>query len=81
MEGGFTDDVALDGVLIRCKACPGVGSDVRVEVLLPSPIGGGPGLRIQCVGKVTRVVTEGDIKSFGVQGDFDDAHLIREVHK
>jgi len=80
-EGGFTCDVALDGVLIRSKVCPSLGSDVRVEVLLPSPDRNGVGLRIQCIGKVTRLVNQGGVMSFGVEGDFDDAHLTRQTQR
>ncbi len=73
--GGFTSDVALDGALINSSMCPPVGSDVRVEVLILSPVWGGVEMRIECVGKVTRVLEQGDVMSFGVRGDFDDDHL------
>lgn len=73
--GGFTSDVALDGALINSSMCPPVGSDVRIEVLILSPVWGGVEMRIQCVGKVTRVLDQGDVMSFGVRGDFDDDHL------
>lgn len=73
--GGFTSDVALDGALINSSRCPPVGSDVRIEILILSPVQGGQDMRIQCVGKVTRVVDQGDFMSFGVRGDFDDDHL------
>jgi hypothetical protein len=71
-EGGFTADVALDGAFILSSRCPPMGSSVRIEVLLPPPDQSGGELRIQCIGKVMRVV--GDI-GFGVQGVFDDDHL------
>ena len=74
--GGFTSDVALDGALIKSSTCPPVGSDVLIEVLLLSPVHGGQDMRIQCAGKVTRVMDLGDFKSFGVRGNFDDDHLI-----
>lgn len=74
--GGFTSDVALDGALINSSTCPPVGTDVLIEVLLLSPVEGGQEMRIQCAGKVTRVVDQGNFKSFGVRGDFDDDHLI-----
>jgi hypothetical protein len=78
-EGGFTCDVAQDGVLIRSKVCPAIGTTIAVEVLLPSMDVSGVGMRVQCVGQVTRVLNQGGIKSFGVEGDFDDAHLTREI--
>ena len=74
-EGGFTADVALDGALINSSKCPPVGSDVLIEVLLLSPVSGGQEMRIECVGKVTRVMEQGGFVSFGVRGDFDDDHL------
>jgi hypothetical protein len=77
MEGGFTCDVALDGALIFSSRCPPIGSDVRIEVLIPSPDRSGAELRVQCIGKVTRVVE--DAGCFGVQGMFDDDHLTRQV--
>ncbi len=73
--GGFTSDVALDGALINSSTCPPVGTDLLIEVLLLSPVSGGKEMRIQCTGKVTRVVDQGDFMSFGVRGDFDDDHL------
>ena len=73
--GGFTSDVALDGALINSSMCPPVGSDVQIEVLILSPVWGGVEMRIQCAGKVTRVMDQGDMMSFGVRGDFDDDHL------
>jgi PilZ domain len=70
MQGGFTCDVARDGALIFSTRCPPIGSDVRVEILIPSPDRSDTELRVQCNGKVTRVVKEAGC--FGVQGIFDD---------
>jgi hypothetical protein len=78
-EGGFTSDVALDGALILSSKCPPVGIDVRIEVLLQSPDGSGEELRIECIGKVTRVLEQQGYKAFGVHGIFDDDHLTRHV--
>ncbi len=72
---GFTSDVALDGALINSSKCPPAGSDVRIEVLILSPVQDGQEMRIQCAGKVTRVIEQGGFMSFGVRGDFDDDHL------
>jgi hypothetical protein len=77
--GGFTSDVALDGALILSSKCPAVGSNVRIEVLIPSPDRSGEELRIECMGRVTRVVTQHGCNAFGVQGMFDDDHLTRHV--
>jgi hypothetical protein len=74
-EGGFTSDVALDGALILSSRCPPVGSDVRIEILLPSPDQSGEELRIECTGKVTRVLEQTGYSAFGVHGVFDDDHL------
>ena len=73
--GGFTSDVALDGARINSSMCPPVGSEVRIEVLILSPVRGGQDMRIQCVGKVTRVTGMGRLMCFGVRGNFDDDHL------
>jgi hypothetical protein len=75
--GGFTCDVALDGALIFSSNCPPIGSAVRIEVLIPSPDRSGDELRIECTGKVTRVVEQAGC--FGVHGMFDDDHLTRQV--
>ena len=76
-EGGFTNDVALDGALIFSTKCPPIGSDIRIEILLPSPGQSGEELRIECVGKVTRVADQAGC--FGVHGVFDDDHLTRHA--
>jgi hypothetical protein len=75
--GGFTNDVALDGALIFSSKCPPVGSNVRIEVLLPSPDRSGEELRIECIGKVARVAEQAGC--FGVHGVFDDDHLTSQV--
>ena len=77
MQGGFTCDVARDGALIFSTRCPPIGSDVRVEILIPSPDRSGAELHVQCIGKVTRVVKEAGC--FGVEGTFDDDHLTRQA--
>lgn len=74
-EGGFTSDVALCGARIRSSKCPPVGSDIRIEVLLPSPGHSNEVMRIQCIGKVAHIEYEGEMVSFGVEGDFDDDQL------
>jgi hypothetical protein len=77
--GGFTSNVALDGALILSRKCPPIGSDVRIEVLIPSPDGSGEELLIECAGKVTRVTEQTGCRAFGIQGNFDDDHLTRQV--
>lgn len=76
-EGGFTNDVALDGVLIFSSKCPPVGADIRIEVLFPSPDQSSEELRIECIGKVVRVAEQAGC--FGVHGFFDEGHLTRHV--
>lgn len=78
-EGGFTSDVALDGALILSSKCPPVGTDIRIEVLLQSPDQSGEELRIECVGKVTRILEHHGCRAFGVHGIFDDDHLTRQA--
>jgi hypothetical protein len=78
-EGGFTSDIALDGALIFSSACPPVGIDVRIEVLIPSPDQATEEIRIECVGKVTRVWEQPGSACFGVHGLFSDDQLTRLV--
>lgn len=78
-EGGFTTDVALDGALILSSRCPPVGADIRIEVLVPSPDRSAEEIRIECVGKVTRVTDHLGSSFFGVRGMFNDDQLTRHV--
>jgi len=73
--GGFTSHVALDGALILSRMCPPVGTDISIEVLLPSPDRSGEDLKIQCVGRVTRIVNGTGCVAFEVQGSFDVDHF------
>lgn len=77
-EGGFTSDVARDGALISSARCPPLGADIRVEILLPAPNGTGEEVRIQCWGKVTRIVERTRLSSFGIVGHFDDEQFDME---
>jgi hypothetical protein len=74
-EGGFTSDVALDGALICSSKCPPVGTDVRIEVLIPAPDHSAEEIRIECIGKVTRVWEQPGAVYFGVHGMFNDNQL------
>jgi hypothetical protein len=76
---GFTVDVALDGALISSSNCPPLGAPVRIEVLIPSPNQSHEELRVECIGKVTRVVEQFGCGLFGVHGSFDDDHLTRRI--
>jgi hypothetical protein len=76
---GFTNNVSLDGALISTSKCPPVGSQIRIEVLIPSPDQSGEELRVECIGTVTRVVEQLGCRVFGVQGRFDDDHITRQV--
>ena len=78
-EGGFTTDVALDGALILTSRCPPIGADIRIEVLIPSPDQTAEEIRIECMGKVTRVADHLGSSFFGVRGMFNDDHLTRHV--
>ena len=77
-EGGFTCDVSLDGALIFSSKLPPMGSDIRIEVLIPAPDTSQTELRVECVGKVTRVAEEA--RCFGVRGIFDDEYISRQVN-
>jgi hypothetical protein len=74
-EGGFTSDVALDGALIFSSQCPPVGTDIRIEVLIPSPDHSSEEIRVECIGKVTRVWEQPGSAYFGVHGLFNDDQL------
>jgi hypothetical protein len=78
-EGGFTSDIALDGALILSSRCPPLGADVRIEVLIPSPDHSAEEIRIECIGKVTRVWEQPGSAYFGVHGMFNDDQLTRHV--
>lgn len=74
-SGGFTSDVALDGALILSRECPPVGSEVRLEVLLPSPEADNEGLCIGCSGRVVHTCTRSGYSAFGFHGTFKDEQL------
>jgi hypothetical protein len=78
-SGGFTSDVALDGALIVSSECPPVGSEVRVEVLLPSPEMENEELRIGCSGKVIHSGERAGYAAFGFHGVFEDDQLTRHA--
>jgi hypothetical protein len=78
-EGGFTNDVALDGALILSTRCPPVGTEIRIEVLVPSPDDSSEQIRIECIGTVTRVWQQPGTSFFGVHGIFSDDQLTRRA--
>ena len=78
-EGGFTNDIALDGALIFSSRCPPIGTNVRIEVLVPVPDHSAEEIRIECIGKVTRVWEQPGAAYFGVHGMFNDDQLTRHV--
>ena len=71
-EGGFTSDVAVDGALISSSKCPPVGTNVRVEVLVPSPDNETADIPIECEGKVVSILNAVGYRRFGVQGTFKE---------
>lgn len=72
---GLTSEVSLDGALILSSICPPVGTDIRIEILIPSPDRSGEGLRIECNAKVSRVLDKDEATAFCIHGNFDDEHL------
>ena len=71
-EGGFTNDVAVDGALISSSKCPPVGTDVRVEMLVPSLDNETADIQIECEGKVVSILNAVGCRRFGVRGRFKD---------
>jgi hypothetical protein len=69
---GVTGDVASEGALILSNRCPPVGSEVRLEVVLPSPEADQGELRIGCAGKVIHAREGSGYSAFGVHGVFED---------
>ncbi len=80
-EGGFTSEVALDSTMIHSSNCPPVGCHVRVEVLIPSPVPSGEEVRVECLGKVIRVIEQPGYNSFVVHGIFNDEDLMRQAQE
>lgn len=78
-SGGFTCDVALNGALIVSKQCPPVGSEVRIEILLPSPEMENEEICISCIGKVVHLSEKTGYSEFGFHGVFQDDQLTRHV--
>ena len=37
VEGGFTEEIGQDTALVFSNKCPPVGSDIYIQVLVPSP--------------------------------------------
>jgi hypothetical protein len=72
-EGGFTNDVAVDGALISSSKCPPVGTNVRVEVLVPSPDNDTADIPIECEGKVVSIMNSAGCGRFGVKGTFKES--------
>ncbi|HTW79607.1 MAG TPA: PilZ domain-containing protein [Terracidiphilus sp.] len=77
--GGFTIDIAVDGALISSSSCPPVGTEVQVEVLIPSPRFALEEIRIQSKGVVTRIWKELGAGYFGLRGEFNDDQLTQHV--
>jgi hypothetical protein len=78
-SGGFTSDVALDGAMILSRECPPIGSEVRIEILLPSPEMENEEIRIFCTGKVVHSSERTGYSEFGFHGVFQDDQLSRHV--
>jgi hypothetical protein len=77
VEGGFTKDIARDETFVVSRHCPPIGSEIRIEVLVPSSDLQPRAVRIESVGKVAAVVDENGLRGFLFRGRFDDS-LIRE---
>ncbi len=51
---GFSKDMSASGMLLLCPSGPPPGTELRVEVELPSPDGDKAGWRITAAGSVVR---------------------------
>lgn len=70
-NAGFTRDVGVGGAFVFAQACPGVGSSIKVELVLPVSEKSGREIRLRCVGTVIRVDVGGPHGcGFAVAGDF-----------
>jgi len=78
-SGGFTSDVAMDGALILSRECPPVGSQVRLEVLFPSPEADNGEVSIDCSGTVVYISARSGYSAFGFHGRFEDEQLTPNV--
>jgi glycosyltransferase involved in cell wall biosynthesis len=75
---GFTSDLAANGVLILSHRLPPVDTPIRIEVFAPVS-GTGERAKIECFGRVARVVEHTEQSAFGVHGIFDHEHLAHDA--
>jgi hypothetical protein len=74
-EDGFTVDVSTEGALVRCQFSPPLGSEVEIDVLVPSPDGNSGSVHLRCLGRVTRSLSHDLNSLFAVSGKFDNSAL------
>ncbi len=52
---GTTRDISMQGLFVTAHECPPAGNHLTIEILLPSLLGGRPGVRLKGDGVVLRV--------------------------
>jgi hypothetical protein len=75
VEGGFTKEIGGDEAFVLSATCPPIGSQVSLQVLVPSPDLLPGTLRLECTGKVTDVVRENGYSGFILHGRFHECQI------
>jgi hypothetical protein len=70
-HGGFTRNVSTAGVFVVSSQCPPLNAQVSMQVVVPAPRHRGT-VKLECVGKVTRVEGTPECGGFAVSGSFDE---------
>jgi hypothetical protein len=78
--GGFTRNISLGGIFVVSNRCPPSGNEVAVEVMLPYFPQRTTELRLECTGRVNRLLVAGNVcNGFAVAGSFDEESVIRLI--
>lgn len=75
-EVGLTRDISLNGLFVLTSLPLPPGTDISLEVSLPSVEPGTPGLRLTFDGVVIRNVDSCEDPGFAVAGDFSEQFVV-----
>ncbi|AXC10559.1 hypothetical protein ACPOL_1211 [Acidisarcina polymorpha] len=75
VDGGFTKYISRHAAWVLSERPPPMGSNIEIEVLVPSPDETGGYLRIKSVGKMVRQLNEKEGKGFLFQGPLEDEQI------